>query len=186
MTRPLLLLLLGGLLGGCVERVATAPDADAPAPLPWPATIGDVAWLGGDWVGATGGACFIERWLPPTSGSMLGIGRHELGGPAPQVTRETMRLMGTADGLVMMVMLEGGQVTRFPVAGVGQDGFLARRDARDRAQGDGWPSVILYERRGADHLVVTLGGAPTERRFEIPFQRLPPGQDPSCLGRLSP
>jgi|GEM_PF-1151637 len=186
MLRKIMLFIATAALAACAERTATAPEAPAPGPLPWPATVDDVAWLSGDWLGASGGACFVERWRPPAAGSMLGVGRHEAGGVTGRVTRETMRLMGTADGLVMMVMLEEGQVTRFPLAGVGEDGFLARRAPEDAAQGDGWPRTIRYERRGADGMTVTLAGAPSERRFEIAFARLAPGEEPSCAGRLAP
>ena len=164
---------------GCAERAA-APTPEAPAALPWPATVSDLAWLTGDWVGEADKTCFVERWLPPASGSLIGVGRHESGGPPPRVTRETMRVMADDAGLTMMVMLDNGQVTRFPVAAVGADGFLARRaDA-------GWPQTIRYARSHGGGLTVTLTGAPDERALSIPFTRLPPGQEPDCVGRLSP
>lgn len=164
---------------GCAERAA-APPPEAPAPLPWPATVSDLAWLTGDWVGEADETCFIERWLPPASGSLIGVARHESADPAPRVTRETMRLMAGDAGLVMVVMLDSGQVTRLPLAAVGADGFLAQR------AGDGWPRTIRYARTAGGGLTVTLAGAPNERAVSIPFTRLSPDEAPDCVGRASP
>ncbi|MGH9374273.1 MAG: DUF6265 family protein, partial [Vicinamibacterales bacterium] len=39
------------------------------------ATIAEVAWISGVWIGTSGATTVEEHWTPPAAGAMLGIGR---------------------------------------------------------------------------------------------------------------
>jgi len=56
------------------------PATDTTAkPDSTPATIAQVEWIAGTWVGSLGTAAIEKRWTPPSDGSMLAIsGREEL------------------------------------------------------------------------------------------------------------
>ena len=58
---------------------ASAQEAQAPAAK---ATLADVAWIAGHWVGADGGNLPEEIWTAPEGDSMIGIWRYVSGGKA--------------------------------------------------------------------------------------------------------
>ena len=68
--------LLGVLLSGVTEAQSRHTEhtfkLDDPANAP-PATLDDVSWLVGDWVGTAFGAQIEEVWNPPSAGSMVGL-----------------------------------------------------------------------------------------------------------------
>lgn len=151
-----------GLLAGCGGAPSPARDA---AP-PWPAAVEDLGWLVGDWVGrGPAETCFVERWFPPSGGSLMGVGRHERDGVVR--VRETMRILRDAGGaLSLIVMLDDGRVSRFALARHGQTAFTARR------QGPGWPGAIAYRLAADGGLELTLG-ADDERQVELVLSRVP-------------
>jgi hypothetical protein len=58
--------------------VRSGPPAAIPAPpaaAPVQATISQLAWLGGTWIGTTTTGAFEERWTPPAGGSMQAVAR---------------------------------------------------------------------------------------------------------------
>ena len=69
-------LLLGVLLSGSVwaqsPRTEHTFQLDDPANQP-SATLNDVSWLVGNWVGTAFGAQIEEVWNPPSAGSMVGL-----------------------------------------------------------------------------------------------------------------
>ncbi len=68
--------LLGLLMSGTAlaqsPRTEHTFQLDDPANQP-PATLEDVGWLVGDWVGTAFGAEIEEVWNPPSAGSMVGL-----------------------------------------------------------------------------------------------------------------
>jgi len=51
-------------------------------PAPVAATLADVAWMAGHWVGNEGGDLSEETWLEPAGDSMVGMWRYVKGGQA--------------------------------------------------------------------------------------------------------
>jgi len=168
--RPHLGLALASLAAALLACPATAPappGLEPPASTAWPPTVADLAWLEGTWRGVAGELAFVERWLAPADGSVLGVGEHSRAGR--MVTRETMRIMADGRGLTLVVMLDSGQVTHFELTAVGPDGFRAvRRD-------DGFPRALDYRRAGPGRMTVTLLGDDPARSVTIPFALAPPG-----------
>ena len=70
------LALIGVLLSGAAEAQSRQTEhtyrLDDPANAP-PATLDDVSWLVGDWVGTAFGSQIEEVWNPPSAGSMVGL-----------------------------------------------------------------------------------------------------------------
>ena len=66
----------GALLSGIAQAQSRQTEhtyrLDDPANAP-SATLDDVGWLVGDWVGTAFGAQFEEVWNPPSAGSMVGL-----------------------------------------------------------------------------------------------------------------
>ncbi len=70
------LALLGVLLSGAVAAQSRHTEhtfrLDDPTNAP-PATLDDVSWLVGNWVGTAFGSQIEEVWNPPSAGSMVGL-----------------------------------------------------------------------------------------------------------------
>ncbi len=73
-----LLLLLMFVLAACPARSQDVLRLE-PSAQPAPATLADVAWLTGHWVGTGLGGDCDETWLPATDNAMPGIFRYHRG-----------------------------------------------------------------------------------------------------------
>lgn len=62
------------------ERLTEHTFKAAAGAAPPPATIADIAWFAGHWMGAALGGVSEEIWSPPDSGSMMGMYRLILDG----------------------------------------------------------------------------------------------------------
>jgi hypothetical protein len=161
---------------GLMARVAVDPPTgftsvalyrhpeDIALPAPATATIGDLAWLGGNWVGTRGTSGTIsieERWGPPLGGAMLGVAR--------TVSRERMtafeflRIVERDSGLVYIAQPDGGRQTEFVLTELNG----ARAEFENPRHSS--PQRIVYERSTDGRLSATIGfingGRP--QRFEF-------------------
>lgn len=137
---------------------------DIAMPTPAKATIGDLAWLAGDWVGTRGtsGTTTIEeRWGPPLGGSMLGVSRTVSRGTMSAF--EYLRVVEREGGLIYIAQPNGGAATEFVLSE-----FTATRAVFDNPRHD-YPKRIVYELTPEGGLSATIGfmkgGSP--RRFEF-------------------
>jgi hypothetical protein len=137
---------------------------DIPLPTPAKATIDDIKWLAGTWVGTrgTGGAIsFEERWSPPKGGAMLATSR--------TVSREKMsafeflRIVEGDGGLVYIAQPGGAAPTEFVLTELS-----AKRAVFDNPRHD-YPKRIVYELSTEGALTATIGFTKggTPRRFEF-------------------
>lgn len=137
---------------------------DIAMPTPAKATIGDLEWLAGAWVGArgTGGAVsFEERWSPPKGGAMLAIAR--------TVSRDRM----SAFEYLRIVERDGGLVYIAQPGGIAPTEFVLSELTTKRAVFDNprhdYPQRIVYELTPEGGLTATIGfmkgGSP--RRFDF-------------------
>lgn len=137
---------------------------DIAMPTPAKATIGDLAWLAGAWVGTrgTGGAISIEeQWSSPRGGAMLATSR--------TVSRDKMsafeflRIVERDGGLVYIAQPGGAAPTEFVLTELG-----STRAVFDNPRHD-YPKRIVYELSAEGGLSATIGftkgGSP--RRFEF-------------------
>jgi hypothetical protein len=136
---------------------------DIPMPTPAKATINDLAWFSGAWVGTrgTGGAIsFEERWNPPLGGAMLAVSRTVSRGRMSAF--EFLRIVEKDGGLVYIAQPNGGTPTEFVLTE-----FSATRAVFDNPRHD-YPKRIVYELK-PDGLTATIGfmKGGTPRRFEF-------------------
>jgi hypothetical protein len=137
---------------------------DIPMPTPAKATIGDLAWLAGAWVGTrgtNGAISFEERWSPPRGGAMLATSR--------TVAREKMsafeflRIIERDGGLVYVAQPNGAPPTDFVLTELSPT-----RAVFDNPRHD-YPKRIVYELPAEGGLTATIGyiKGGTPRRFEF-------------------
>ena len=72
--------------------------------------LDQIAWLAGCWAAENGEPGSIEVWMPPTGGTMLGLGRTVKGGKT--VEHEFMQIRHAADGKLIYVALPSRQKER--------------------------------------------------------------------------
>lgn len=122
---------------------------DIPAPTPAKATIDDMQWLGGTWVGAKGTSSTEERWTPAGGGAMLGISRTIQEGQMRQF--EYLRIVERDGGLVYVAQPGGSPPTEFVLTEL--DG---ERAVFDNPRHD-YPQRIVYELSIEGTLGATIG-----------------------------
>lgn len=137
---------------------------DIPMPTPAKATIADVAWLAGSWVGSrgTGGSISLEeRWSPPLGGAMLAVSRTVARGKMSAF--EFLRIVERDGGLVYVAQPGGAPPTEFVLTE-----FSATRAVFANPRHD-YPKRITYELTGEGALTATIGfmKGGTPRRFEF-------------------
>lgn len=137
---------------------------DIPMPTPAKATIGELAWLAGAWVGkrGTGGTTSIEeRWSPPFGGAMLATSRTVRG--ERMTAFEFLRIVERDGGLVYIAQPNGTPPTEFVLTEIGPKIAVFDNPRHD------YPKRIVYELSEEGGLSATIGymkgGTPT--RFEF-------------------
>ena len=161
-----------GLLVRVTLGSPATPDAvalyrhalDIALPAPAKATMSDLAWLAGAWVGTRGTAgttSIEERWSPPLGGAMLGVSR--------TVSRDRMsafeflRIVERDGGLVYLAQPGGAAPTEFVLTELGATRAVFENPRHD------YPKRIVYELSAEGGLSATIGftkgGSP--RRFEF-------------------
>ena len=87
----------------------TGPPGEIPSapPAPLAATIAQVDWLAGTWIGTTAASAFEERWTPAGGGSMLAVARSLRG--AVMTSFEFLCIVERNGGLVYQAMPNGRQ-----------------------------------------------------------------------------
>jgi hypothetical protein len=139
---------------------------DIPLPAPAKASIVDLEWLAGAWVGSRGeggSTSLEERWSPPLGGAMLGVSRTVSRGSMRAF--EFLRVVERDGGLVYIAQPGGAAPTEFVLTELGDT-----RAVFDNPRHD-YPKRIVYELSAEGGLSATIGFTVggTPRRFE--FQR---------------
>lgn len=138
---------------------------DIELPKPAEATIADVEWLAGPWVGTRGrpGTTSIEeRWSPPLGGSMLAVSRTVTRGKLRSF--EYLRIIERDGGLIYVAQPNGTEPTEFTLTE-----FDATRAVFENPRHD-FPQRIVYERAGKD-LTASIGFANGGKPREFKFKR---------------
>jgi hypothetical protein len=167
---------------GLIVRVAPDPSSeeewvglylqaqDIPLPAPAKASISDMAWLAGAWVGTrSSGSSIEERWSPPLGGAMLAVSR-TVNKAGKMNAFEYLRIIERDGGLVYIAQPGGGSPTEFVLTELTADmGAEAgpRRAVFDNPRHD-YPKRIVYELSAEGVLSATIGfmKGGTPRRFE--------------------
>jgi hypothetical protein len=164
---------------GLIVRVAVNPPdeteavglyrhaQDIPLPTPAKATIGDLSWLAGAWVGKrSSGSSIEERWSPPRGGAMLAVSR-TVNTSGKMNAFEYLRIVERDGGLVYIAQPGGAKATEFVLTElVTEKG--SRRAVFDNPRHD-YPKRIRYELSSEGVLSATVGYAKggTPGRFEF-------------------
>jgi hypothetical protein len=160
---------------GLVVRVAVDPPAgqdsvaiyrqaqDIPLPAAAKATIGDLGWLSGAWVGTRStGSSVEERWTPPLGGAMLAVSR-TVNTSGKMVAFEYLRIVERDGGLVYVAQPGGAKATEFVLTELS-----SKRAVFDNPRHD-HPKRIVYELSADGGLSATIGQLKggTPRRFDF-------------------
>lgn len=128
------------------------------------ATIADVAWIGGNWVGSSGAVTFEERWTPPAGEAMLAVAR-TIKGPR-MVAFEFLRIIQRDGTLVYVAQPSGRPPTEFTLTAIDADSATFENPAHD------FPKMIRYARRPDGSLEArTSGGAEKAQTFTFRRQQ---------------
>lgn len=140
---------------------------DIPMPDAARATIADLAWLAGAWVGTrSSGSSIEERWSPPLGGAMLGVAR-TVNAAGRMVAFEYLRIVERDGGLVYIAQPGGKTATEFVLTEVAPARAVFANPRHDS------PKRIVYELSAEGVLSATVGqmkgGMP--RRLEFTRER---------------
>lgn len=141
---------------------------DIPLPTPAKATIGDLAWLAGAWVGTrSSGSSIEERWSPPLGGAMLAVSR-TVNTSGKMNAFEYLRIVERDGGLVYIAQPGGAKGTEFVLTELGGTATGTTRAVFDNPRHD-YPKRIVYELSAEGSLSATIGfmKGGTPRRFEF-------------------
>jgi hypothetical protein len=128
------------------------------------ATLAQLTWLTGNWVGGAGPVTFEERWTPPAGGAMLAISRTIKGDR--MVAFEFLRIIERDGSLVYVAQPNGRPPTEFALTGIDAGSLTFENPQHD------FPRMIRYAKRADDTLEarVSDGGA---RGETFVFRRAP-------------
>lgn len=146
------------------ETLAPPKPAPAPAVKGIAATMADVAWIGGVWSGLNGTVTVEERWTPPASGGMIGVGR-TLRGTA-LASFEFLCLAERSGSVVYHAMPDA----RFPATVFTLTAFTADSATFENPSHD-FPKVIEYAKRADGALETSISGAPGSRVTTFVLQK---------------
>lgn len=136
---------------------------DIAMPTPAKATINDLKWIAGAWVGTrSSGSTFEERWSPPNGGSMLATSR-SVNTSGKMFAFEYLRIVERDGGLVYVAQPGGAAPTEFVLSEL-----TASRAVFDNPRHD-YPKRIVYELSSDGGLTATTGfiKGGTPRRYEF-------------------
>jgi hypothetical protein len=146
--------------------VKSGPPAEVPAPdaAPVRASISQLEWLGGTWVGTSGTTTFEERWTPPSGGSMLSISRTLRNGSMSAF--EFLCIVERNGGLVYQAMPNGRQpATDFTLTKMDGTSLTFENPAHD------FPKMIRYTLGAEGTLEAVVSGAEGQKPLTFRFKK---------------
>jgi hypothetical protein len=140
---------------------ATAPSVPQPAGPKTAASISQISWLTGVWIGASGSD---ERWTPAAGGSMLAIGRTMRNGMMGEF--EFLCITERNGGLVYQAMPGGrSPATDFALTHIDSNSVLFENPAHD------FPKAIRYTLTPDGTLEAVVSSGPKERGITFTFKK---------------
>ena len=152
-------------VGTVYQRSSEPMPAAAPAQgmVKTAATIGQVAWISGTWVGATGSE---ERWTPAASGSMFGVARTMRNGIVSAF--EFLCIVERGGGLVYQAMPNGrSPATDFTLMKVEPNSATFENPAHD------FPKMVRYTLLHDGTLEAVVSGDPKQKPLTFTFKKQP-------------
>lgn len=136
---------------------------DIAMPAAAKASIGDMAWLAGAWVGTRStGSTNEERWSPPLGGAMLAVSR-SVNTSGKMFAFEYLRIVEREGGLIYIAQPGGKIPTEFVLTEVSANRAVFENPRHD------YPNRIVYELSADGSLSATIGQIKggTPRRFDF-------------------
>jgi hypothetical protein len=129
-------------------------------------TIGDLAWLAGDWQTAAGGRRQIEEhWTGIAGGTMMGMSRTVAG--EKTVEFEYLRIEQRADGIYYVAHPKA----RCPATDFKLTKSTATEAVFENPQHD-FPKRIIYRKTGDDSLTASIDGGEGSKAMTFSFTRM--------------
>ena len=146
-------------------------STDAPVLLPpaFPgqratATIGQLSWLPGVWIGTAGSSTAEERWTPSAGGSMLAVARTVRSDI--MTSFEFLCIVERDGGLVYTAMPNGRQpATDFVLTSLTDDTATFENPTHD------FPKKIQYARKADGSMEAIVSGSPTQKPQVFIFKK---------------
>ena len=107
--------------------------------VPVRASISQIAWLAGAWVGGGGAAALEERWTPAAGGAMLAVSRTVKGDR--MVAFEFLRIVERDGTLIYIAQPDGRPPTEFRLSAITPESATFENKAHD------FPKVIAYAKK---------------------------------------
>jgi Domain of unknown function (DUF6265) len=169
------LLVVEGTLtqAGTTRAVATVYKRGDALPAPRPpivarpaaATIAQAAWIGGVWIGVNGAVTSEERWTPPASGGMIGVGR-TLRGETTLTGFEFLCIAEREGSLVYIAMPDARTpATYFMATSVTADSVTFENPGHD------YPKLIRYTKKADGTLETTIAAEGGQRAQSVVLKR---------------
>ena len=117
------------------------------------ATISDLNWLAGAWVGKRRTSSIEERWSPPRGGAMLGVSRTVSESRGKMVAFEYLRIIERDGGLVYVAQPGGRSATEFVLTELNKQNAVFVNPRHD------YPQRIIYELSKEGRLITSIGFA---------------------------
>lgn len=136
---------------------------DIPMPAAATASIADMAWLAGAWIGTRStGSTNEERWSPPLGGAMLAVSR-SVNTSGKMFAFEYLRIVERDGGLIYVAQPGGKTPTEFILTEVNANLAVFVNPRHD------YPKRIVYELSADGSLSATIGQTKggTPRRFDF-------------------
>jgi hypothetical protein len=147
------------------KRSADASSAPSePEPPKARATLADIEWLAGVWIGTTGASVFEERWTTAAGGSMQAVARSLRDGNMNSF--EFLCIVERNGGLVYQAMPNGRQpATDFALTAIEPNSFTFENPTHD------FPKAIRYTRKPDGTLEAVISGGANQRPQTFVFRR---------------
>jgi hypothetical protein len=128
------------------------------------ATIAEVAWMTGAWIGTSGALTIEEHWTPPAGGSMLATARTLRAGA---MTAFEFLCLSEREGSLVYTAMPNGRspATDFRLTSIADDSAVFENPSHD------FPKAIRYSRRADGALEATISGAPGQGLQTFVFKR---------------
>ena len=150
-----------------VYKRSTESIPEPPAASPKaPATLAQLAWLGGTWSGTEKTVTTEERWTPASGGAMLAVAR-QLNNDV-MTSFEFLCIVERGGTLVYQAMPSArSPATDFTLASVTEDAVTFENPSHD------YPKVIRYAKLADGSLQTTISGENGQRARSVVLKRHP-------------
>ena len=150
--------------GTIYRRTADRMPGDGAPRIGLSATIAQVAWMTGVWIGTSGAQTIEEHWTPPAGGSMLATSRTLRAGA---MTAFEFLCISEREGSLIYTAMPDGRTpaTDFRLTSMTDHSAVFENPSHD------FPKAIRYTRRGDGALEATISGAPGQGSQTFVFKR---------------